>query len=126
MDSQAVHLDSVALAEHCETMLTRLYGKAQVSVSDITLKAILDRVLHNSSSLYPLLSAIRIENSGLNFDELNINLRLYTEAEVKAAFHYLMTEFMFIIGKLTGEQLTPLLHKEIMNGTGPINKKEER
>jgi hypothetical protein len=101
------------LAEHFEKTILALLNRAQPSVSDLTLAAILERVLYNSTEQFPLLQFIQIINGRWTLDPIQKKLENFDEIEIKKAFHYLITEFLFIIGNLTGEQLTPILHKEL-------------
>jgi hypothetical protein len=95
-----------------EKAFIRIFDKAAVSVSEITLIPVLDRILYNSSEKFPLLSKIKISKDRPDFSDLKKSLKKYDEKEIKTAFHYLLTEFLMVLGYLTGEQLTPLLHKE--------------
>jgi hypothetical protein len=106
-------LKKQALVELFTSSFKRVLAKASVSISAVTLNPILDRVLYNSSEQFPLLATVKIDKEGLNFADLEKSLKKYDDKQIKRAFHYLITEFFYVIGNLTGEQLTPLLHKEL-------------
>lgn len=95
-----------------EKTFLQLFRRTQVSVSEVTLFAILDRVLYNSTEKYPLLGIIQLNDSVLKFSDYGKVEKNFSAAEIKEAFQSLITEFLFIIGNLTGEQLTPYLHAE--------------
>ena len=96
-----------------EKSLLKIVSKCQTSLSEITLGAVLDRVLYNSSEQYPLLLSIHLKGVLLDFDHIRNHLDPVTDSEVNEAFHYLITELFFIIGNITAEQLTPLLLAEL-------------
>jgi hypothetical protein len=108
-----VNSNKLKTFEFFEKAFNRVFDKASVSMSEITLSAILDRVLYNSAEQFPLLATLQIKNDCLNFTEFKKTLKKHSEKEMKDAFHYMLTEFLCVIGNVTGEQLTPLLHKEL-------------
>ena len=106
-------LSSQNLSEFLELAINDIILKAQTSISEVTVLAILERVLYNSAERYSLLREVKIENDKLQFAMLHPSYKSYSNSEIREAFHYLITEFLFIIGNLTGEQLTPIMHDEL-------------
>jgi hypothetical protein len=98
-----------------EFVFENVLAKTQITVSEITLSAVLDRVLYNSCVKYPILSELKLEDAKLNFSGFKKNLKSASHSEIKEAFQYFVTEFLFVIGNLTGEILTPILYNELTN-----------
>ena len=102
-----------ALVDVFERALDALWRRAHISLGQLTLMAIVDRVLHQGAEKYPHLSALKIETSGVRFGELrqkapNLEVKFLEESLV-----FLMLELLRVLGVLTGEILTPGLHAEL-------------
>jgi hypothetical protein len=98
-----------------EEVFDNLLDKTQITVSEVTLSAVLDRVLYNSCVKYPILNELKLDDAKLNFGGFKKNLKSASQSEIKEAFQYFVTEFLFVIGNLTGEILTPMLYSELIN-----------
>lgn len=104
--------DRLALLEHA---FNALWRRAQRTLGDVTLAAILDRVLATKCESYPLLSDVRVELSGLVCDRLYERREALPADELSEAMQALLVEFLAILGELTAEILTPALHAELGN-----------
>ena len=91
-----------------EKAIDGLYDRCKTSISELTLGVVLDRVIYNSSERHQILSMLKVESNRVSFK--NFKLKDLNFTIIKEAFLYLITEFFFVIGNLTAEQLTPLLH----------------
>ncbi len=100
--------------------LQKMLVAIHYSVSEVTLAAVLDRVLYNSSEQHSVLKGIKANGIKLNFAGLK-NVR---NENMQDAFHYLITEFIYIIGNLTAERLTPVLYQVLEHAkvTAPATK----
>jgi hypothetical protein len=98
------------LLEEFETLLVALFNAVEMSVGEATLMAVADRVLYNSSGHYPLLMKIHLLESRFDFSKLRDEATPKNVKDMTTAFHYLITELLFVIGKLSGGSLTPRLH----------------
>jgi hypothetical protein len=96
-----------------EKAIDRLLAGTRISISEITMDAVLDRILDNCAESYPMMNQVFIEKTRFNFDDLRSEISKHRDEEIKSSFHYLITDFLFVIGNLTGEQLTPQLHLEL-------------
>lgn len=117
----------------------QLFGKAVhaveqrtlLTLSSATLMVILDRVLKQSKKKYPMLSDIKIEAKGMNFDPL-INSKEHKSEDLLEGLRYLLVELLGVLGSITADILTPPLHRELFKVTGdfrnssPQNIPEER
>jgi hypothetical protein len=97
-----------------EKAFNRLLDGTRISISEVTMDAVLDRILDNCAESYPMMNQVFIEKTRFNFDDLRSELSKHHDEEIKSAFHYLITDFLFVIGNLTGELLTPQLHLELL------------
>lgn len=113
IEKNLADLSPAEMVESFEVFLHSLIRQTRTSISEVTLAAVLDRVLYNSSEQYPILKTLKQKNAQLSFSDLKSLDVDDDETEIKEAFHYLLTEIIFILGNLTGEQITPLLHGEL-------------
>ncbi len=103
-------LNSYVLIEEFESLLNSLMDTVRTSVGETTVTAVADRVLYNSSERYPVLAKIQLRDHGFDFTKMRDDSSLKTPEEIKNAFHYFITELLFMIGKLSGGSLTLELH----------------
>ncbi|MBM7118872.1 hypothetical protein [Archangium primigenium] len=96
-----------------ERALDGLWRRAHLSLGEITLMAIVDRVLHDGTERYPHLAVLKLETSGLNFGELRQSVQALAETLLEESLTFLLGELLRVLGTLTGEILTPALHAEL-------------
>ncbi len=96
-----------------EQALGALHRRTQVALGDVTLTAIFDRVLYNAAEKFPLLSAIKVETTGVHCDELRERLGGLNGSELAEGMRFVLVEFLMILGNLTSDILTPALHLEL-------------
>ncbi len=94
-----------------ERALTALWGRAYRTLGEVTLRAIVDRVLHDVAEDYPLVSALDVGPSGFRIDELASG----EPDELDGAIERTLTELLTVIGNLTADILTPGLHAALSN-----------
>lgn len=97
--------------------LLNLEKRCFATLSNVTVQVVIDRVLHEGHEKYPILNLIKLEPSGLNFEELNQNCEKYKAQELKEALSYLLVELLTVIGNITSDVLTAPLHKKLMEVT---------
>ena len=100
-----------------QNALQALQQRCLVTLSNITLQVILDRIIHQGIEEFPLLMEINLELDGLNFSNLHQKKDHFELSEINKAFRYLLIETLTIIGNITSEVLTAPLHKELMEVT---------
>lgn len=96
-----------------EQALGALHRRTLVALGDVTLTAILDRVLFNAAERFPLFSAIKVEPTGLRWDELRERAAELDNGELAEGIQFVLVEFLIILGNLTSDILTPALHLEL-------------
>jgi len=109
----AGHLTQAELLDLFERALTVLWRRANASLGEITLMAIVERVLHDGTERYPHLAALELETSGLRFEELRLSADSLQGTLLEDSLAFLVCELLRVLGTLTGEILTPGLHAEL-------------
>jgi signal transduction histidine kinase len=89
--------------------LKTLSNKASRSLNQLTLMAIVNRVLYQCKERYPLLQDLKVDNNGINFDHYQSQLEKSDPEELKNSFRYLFIELYNVLGDLTAEVVTPLV-----------------
>ena len=117
----------------CEQLLA-FFGKAIEStqkrtatiLSEVTLTAIMDRVLSTSQKRFPLLSGVQIRSSGISVASLMPQAKDLKPEEIEAAFRFLLIELLTLLGHLTAEVLTETLYQELFKVTADRTPPEVR
>jgi hypothetical protein len=101
------------LLELFERAVGALWRRAHYTLGEITLVAIVDRVLVHGAEKFPCLSALRVEPTGVRFNGLAESAQHPPPEVLEQALRYLMVELLTVLGTLTGEILTPALREEL-------------
>lgn len=88
--------------------------RASMTLSNITLLVVLDRILHQSKIEYPVLLRGTIDDNLLNFTAMD---KVANADDKSKALTYLLVELLRVLGRLSAEILTTALHKELMKVT---------
>jgi hypothetical protein len=113
VDGAAAGLPPEQALDHFEAAFGALWRRANRTLSDVTLMAILDRVIHNAVERFPLLSPLEVEPNGLRCSALRSQAPTLDQAQLLAALEFVITEFLTVLGSLVAEILTPALHAEL-------------
>ncbi|HLM48507.1 MAG TPA: hypothetical protein VK458_31875 [Myxococcaceae bacterium] len=117
-------LSQSELIDVLERSLDALWRRAHQSLGEVTLMAIVDRVLHQASEKYPHFAALEVETSGVHLGELRASAPALDVALLEESIVFLVAELLRVLGVLTGEILTPGLHAELRKVTGRSSKEE--
>jgi hypothetical protein len=96
-----------------ETAFAALWRRAHLTLGDVTLSAITDRVLYVAAEHYPIFAAITLDGAGMRWDGFRQRAGTQPVTEIVAGMRFVLLEFLTVLGKLTGEVLTPPLHAEL-------------
>jgi hypothetical protein len=100
-----------ALVAAFERAFRAVWARANVTLGDVTLTAIGDRVLSEVGERYPILRVLRLETSGVSCEDLARDARSLDRPELlDEAVQFALVELLTVLGRLTGEVLTPMLH----------------
>jgi hypothetical protein len=90
-----------------------LWRRAHQTLGDVTLTAIVDRVLHNATQRYPILAAFRLEPTGLQWQGARDGVPNTQRDDVENGVRFILVEFLTVLGNLTANILTSSLHAEL-------------
>ena len=113
MDRADKHAPPERLLDAFEGGFGAIWRRARVTLGDVTLMAILDRVLYTASERFPLLSPLEVDATGLRSDKLRERAGSLRRDQLAEAVHFILVEFLTVLGKLTAEVLSPALHSEL-------------
>jgi len=103
------------LIQAFEAAFGALWRRASVTLGEVTLSAVLDRVLVTASGRFPLLASLRVEIGGPSAEALRTRGAEADRNELQAAIRCVLSHFLTVLGSLTAEILTPVLHAELSN-----------
>lgn len=112
-DGWAGQLSQQELVDVFERALKALWSRAHQSLGEVTLMAIVDRVLHEGVDAYPHLAPLKVEPRGADFGALREAAPRVDVALLEESLVFLAVELLRVLGVLTGEILTPGLHAEL-------------
>lgn len=101
------------LLRRFERVFSAILGRAQQTLGEVTLIAIVDRVLYVATEKFPLVSALEVEGGAISCRKLLERTRELSRDEVVSAIRFVLAEFLVVLGNLTAEVLTPALHAEL-------------
>lgn len=113
MEQAAKGLPAERLLQVFEQGFAALWGRANRTLGDVTLMAIVDRVLYIATEQYPFLSALQIEATGLRCQEIREHVRNLPRDDFEKGIRFILVEFLTVLGNLTAEILTPALHSQL-------------
>ena len=105
---------AVELLRACEAAFAALWQRTHLTLGEVTLAAVVERVLHSAKDHYPLLASIETTTSGVRCQSLQTQAGL-RQGDVVEAIRFVLTEFLTVLGNLTAQILTPALHAELLN-----------
>ncbi len=101
------------LVELFERAVNALWRRAHLSLGELTLVAIVERVIHLGGENAPLLKTIQVTAGGVDFSGLRQVAPTLEHAGFEECLVGLVYELLRVLGTLTGEILTPGLHAEL-------------
>jgi hypothetical protein len=113
MARAAENLPAEGLVLAFEEGFGALWRRAHQTLGNVTLAAILDRVLHYATEKYPMMSSLEVEANGLHCEKLLANIEGVPPAQLRDAIEFVMVEFLTVMGNLTADILSPSLHVEL-------------
>ena len=87
-----------------------MWGRAHQTLGNVTLTAIVDRVLYVAAEKYPILAALELTESGIHCQDLHQRAGTLDRGELVEGVRFVMVEFLTVLGNLTAEILSPALH----------------
>jgi hypothetical protein len=107
-----------------EKALGVLWHRAHGTLGDVTLIAIVDRVLHGTVERSKVLGALKVDAGGFHCDALREHA--HSPVELAQGMQLFLAEFLTVVGSLTAEILTPALHSSLSGVTAFPGHREPR
>ncbi len=117
MKEAANGLPPEQLLQLFEQAMGALWNRAHRTLGDVTLSAIMDRVLYNAAERFPFFQSLSVDPNGIDFQELRERENVFDDSDLAEAIRFVIVEFLVVIGNLTGDILTPALHSELSRVT---------
>jgi hypothetical protein len=94
-----------------EGAFAALWARTCSTLGEITLGAIVDRVLYTTSEKLPHFSGVQLDRSrGIDCGELRRQVGSLHLPELREGIRFVLVEFLTVLGSLTAEILSPELH----------------
>lgn len=125
-DWTKINAKGISLNDHVlllEKAIFVIEQRARMTLSDVILQVILDRVLHQGQEKFPVLSEAKLDNKNLISLELVHNKKNHSSEDLKDSLQYLLIDLLRVLGKITAEILTVPLHKELLKVTWNMEKR---
>jgi hypothetical protein len=117
MGKAAKDASSEQLLQLFARVMGALWNRAHLTLGDVTLTAIVDRVLYTAAERFPPFESLKVGPEGIDFQKLREKREEISERELAAGVQFVIVEFMMVIGNLTAEILTPALQAELSKVT---------
>lgn len=117
LERSAKDRSSEVLLRLLEAALSTLWARTTTTLGEVTLTAIAERVLHDTSEKFPIFSSLKVEPTGGSpFRELRKRMiSSVNGSELVTGIRFMLVEFLTVLGNLTADILTPELHSELSN-----------
>jgi hypothetical protein len=99
-----------------------LWQRARMTLGEVTLTAIADRVLQDARERFPALASVRIGDDGIACEELRAHAGSLDGDDLMNAARAVLVEFLTVLGNLTAELLSPALHAALSSVPGWIER----
>ena len=117
MRQAAKGLSSQQLLQLSEIAMAALWKRAYLTLGEITLAAITDRVLSTAAENFPPFKSLKVTPTGIDWRELREQHEVLSERELKEGIRVVIAEFMVVVGNLTAEMFRPAFHNELLKVT---------
>jgi hypothetical protein len=105
------------LLQLSEMAMAALWQRAYLTLGEITLAAITDRVLSTTAEKFPAFKSLKVTSTGIDWRGLREQHELLKKRELTDGIQFLIAEFMVVVGNLTAEILRPALQTELLKVT---------
>jgi hypothetical protein len=134
MERAAKDLSPEDVVRLFEEASSALWARTKTTLGEVTLTAIVDRVLTHAWEEFPLFSKVKVDPAeGIQWLGLRESCHTLPQAKLRDGIHYVLVELLTVLGHLTAEILTPDLHAALSTvalstsvvdrkpSSGPIN-----
>ena len=96
-----------------EMSLAAMWRRSQRPLGEVTVAAIMDRVVDAAVERFPVLAGLRVEASGVSCLELRARAAETDDAQFLEAMRFVLVEYLTVLGNLTADIFTPALRAEL-------------
>src|SRR5678815_3776997 len=93
-----------AVIQAFDRAFAALWQRSHLVLGEVTLTAIVERVLHTATERFPFLAALEVDATGLRCQSLRSQEGSSYE-QVSAAIQFVLVEFLTVLGNLTADIL---------------------
>ena len=97
--------------------IVAIHRKSLMTLSNVTVTAVVDRILHECQERFPALDTITNNSSGLHFKTFSDQIITEKPKDIQVALQEFLLELLEVFGKITAGILTKKLHQELMTVT---------
>lgn len=87
-----------------------LWQRAFVTLGEVTLAAMLDRVIFTAAEQFAFLAPVEVHTTGLRCDALRESAPSVPREQLLQGIRFVLVEMLTVIGNLTADILSPGLH----------------
>jgi hypothetical protein len=110
----ATDLAAPQLLELLQRALVAMWQGTKVTLGEVTLTAIVDRVLYTASERHPFVAIAKVEGAAVGF-EVQQSGDIHNVHRLREVVRFVLVEYLTVLGNLTDEILTPALHAVLAN-----------
>jgi len=100
-----------------EAAFAALWQRAHLTLGEVTLAAIVTRVLCSAEQQFPFLASLKLEEAKLDCEQLRVTAPSLPTEQLVDGIRFVLVELMTVVGNLTADILTPALHAELCNAS---------
>ncbi len=109
-----------------EAALAALWQRAHRTLGEVTLAAIVDRVLHVSAQRHPSLGVPSVDSRGVRLDDLRARAGELDPGWLAQAIRFVLVELLTVLDNLTAGILTGPLHAELARAGPARDARDDR
>jgi hypothetical protein len=98
-----------------EAAFFALWQRAHLTLGEVTLAAIVERVLCSTEDQFPFLSTLKLDETKIDCEQLRVTAPSLRQEQLVDGIRFVLVELMTVVGNLTADILTPALHAELCN-----------
>ncbi len=98
-------------------LLDKIWQRALTILGFVTIQAIMNRAIRQTSQQYPLIGQLTVGDSGLNSAELRARVGERERQVIRQGFEELILNLFDLLAKLTGETIVSKLFAEEVPGS---------
>lgn len=118
LEHAADGLSGEELVQLFDLALAALWKRSYRPLGDVTVAAIVDRVVHDATERFPILLGLEVEASQVSSVDLRRRAAEMGAAQRSAfreGIHFVLVEYLTVLGNLTADIFTPAL-REVLTG----------